>query len=92
MIPATTWEPSRADIKWQENTIRILKDKATWAVPGTQSIFEIDKASKTFKLVIGSPDEETNKRIAKVFKRLGFSEFGTSEPENPLDRFNGSNN
>lgn len=92
MIPATAWEPSRADIAWQENVVRILTNKATWAVPGTQSIFEIDKASKTFKLVIGDANDETNRRIAKVFKRLGFSEFGTSEPENPLDRFNGSTN
>jgi hypothetical protein len=92
MIPTTNWEPSRKDIEWQEHMMRLLINKASWAVPGTASIFEIDKDSKTFKLVVGNPEEETNRRIAKVFKRLGFSEFGTSEPENPLDRFNGSNN
>ena len=92
MIPATAWEPSSADIAWQEQIVRILTDNATWAVPGTQSIFEIAKADKTFKLVVGNPEEETNRRIAKVFKRLGFSEFGSREPENPLDRFNGSIN
>ncbi len=72
--------------------MRLLINKAAWAVPGTQSIFEIDKDSKTFKLVVGNPEEETNRRIAKVFRRLGFSEFGASDPENPLDRFNGSIN
>jgi len=92
MIPATAWEPTPRDIAWQEQMVRIMTNKATWAVPGTQSIFEIDKDSKTFKLVVGSPEEETNRRIAKVFKRLGFSEFGSSEPENPLDRLNPSSN
>jgi hypothetical protein len=92
MIPATAWEPRREDIAWQEQMIRLLINKASWAVPGSASIFEIDKNDKTFKLVIGNPEEETNRRIAKVFRRLGFSEFGVSDPENPLDRFNGSTN
>jgi hypothetical protein len=54
--------------------VRILKNKGTWAVPGTMSIFELDKPNKTFKLLVGEPGEETNRRIAKVFRRLGFSE------------------
>jgi len=91
MIPDTPWRPTAADIKWQEQWIARLKDSAVWAVPSTQSVFEIDKNAKTFRLTIGEPTDETNRRIAKVFKRLGFSEFG-AEPENPLDRFDSSVN
>jgi hypothetical protein len=43
-------------------------------VPGSLSIFEINKTGMEFKLLVGNPDEETNRRIAKVFKLLGFSE------------------
>jgi hypothetical protein len=75
MIPDTDWEPTPRDIAWQENMVRILKNGATWAVPGSLSIFEINKKGKEFKLIVGNPDEETNRRIAKVFKLLGFSEY-----------------
>ncbi len=74
MIPDTRWEPTPTDIAWQTEMVRILKNKGTWAVPGTMSIFELDKPNKTFKLLVGEPGEETNRRIAKVFRRLGFSE------------------
>jgi hypothetical protein len=74
MIPNTDWEPTIKDINWQRSMIVKLRDRATWAVPGSLSAFEIDKTTKKFKLVVGNPDDETNRRIAKVFKRLGFSE------------------
>ena len=92
MIPATTWEPAPSDIAWQKQWINILTDKATWAVPGSQSVFEIDKVSKTFMLRVGDPEDETNRRIAKVFKRIGFSEVGPRKPENPLEKFRESDN
>jgi hypothetical protein len=90
MIPDTRWEPTPADIAWQQQMIRLLINKGTWAVPGSLSIFELDKPNKKFKLITGEPDEETNRRIAKVFKRLGFSEI--DDTADPLAKFNGSTN
>ena len=83
MIPDTDWEPTPTDIAWQQGMVRILKNGATWAVPGAQSIFEISKTNMTFKLTVGDPNEETNRRIAKVFKLLGFSEY--PPPQKPFN-------
>jgi hypothetical protein len=91
MIPDTKWEPTPRDIAWQSEMVRILKNKGTWAVPGTMSVFELDKPNKTFKLIIGEPDAETNRRIAKVFKRLGFSEK-EDDDTNLTDRLKPSDN
>jgi hypothetical protein len=55
------------------------------------SIFELDKPNKTFKLLVGEPGEETNRRIAKVFRRLGFSEK-SDEDNLPTDRLKPSVN
>lgn len=88
MIPKTNWEPTAADIAWQRNMIALLTDHATWGVPGALSAFEIDKPAKKFKLVVGEPNDETNRRIAKVFILLGFSE----QSDNLLDRFGSSLN
>ena len=74
MIPDTDWKPRPSDIAWQKEWIRMLTPRAEWAVPGSMSVFEIDKLSKKFKLSEGNPDDETNRRVAKVFKMLGFSE------------------
>jgi hypothetical protein len=88
MIPKTNWEPSTKDIAWQRSMIDLLTAHSTWGVPGAQSAFEIDKPAKKFKLVMGDPQDETNRRIAKVFILLGFSE----QSDNPLDRFDSSLN
>jgi hypothetical protein len=88
MIPKTDWEPTTKDIAWQRRMIELLTDHSTWGVPGALSAFEIDKPAKKFKLVVGNPDDETNRRIAKVFILLGFSE----QSDNPLDRFGSSLN
>jgi hypothetical protein len=72
--------------------VHILKNKGTWAVPGTMSVFELDKPNKKFKLLVGSPDEETNRRIAKVFKRLGFSEKSDDDENIAVDKFKPSDN
>lgn len=74
MIPDTEWQPTQSDVAWQRGLVAAFKNHATWAVPGTMSVFEINKLNNTFKLKIGSPEEETNRRIAKVFKILGFVE------------------
>jgi hypothetical protein len=74
MIPNTTWKPEPEHLEWQKNLVRMLTDSATWAVPGTASIFQINKSLKTFELTTGDPNDEGNRRIAKVFKQIGFSE------------------
>lgn len=74
MIPDTDWKPRPSDIAWQKELIRVLTPRATWTVPGSMSVFEISKLNNKFKLVVGDPEAETNRRIAKVFKMLGFSE------------------
>ncbi len=90
MIPDTDWEPTPNDIDWQKQMLKLLANKGSWAVPVSQSVFELDKPNKKFKLIIGDADHETNRRIAKVFKHLGFSEVDANE--DPLAKFNGSNN
>ena len=76
MIPPTDWTPTPADIAWQRNMLRVLQaDKPTsWAVPCSASVFQIDKKNRTFRLKLGNPDDETNKRIAVVFIHLGYKE------------------
>lgn len=76
MIDPTDWEPSPADIAWQEGWLRLLVSgkRAVWGVPCSTSVFEVDKREKTFRLLEGSPSDETNKRIAVVFIRMGYRE------------------
>ena len=74
MIPDTNWEPTPADLAWQKQALRILKDDAVWAVPVSESAFVVNNTKKTFKLIFGSAFNETNRRIAKVFKMLGYTE------------------
>lgn len=82
MIPETNWKPSPADIDWQRQYLRILTDDATWAVPASQSVFKINKKQKTFQLAVGDENNETNKRIAAVFKILGYTEAAEEPPKN----------
>lgn len=79
MIPDTHWHPVPGDIAWQQEMIRVLKSRATWAVPGARSVFRIDKDAQQFALLLGEPDDETNRRIAKVFRIIGFTEVDRSE-------------
>jgi|688.fasta_scaffold269103_4 hypothetical protein len=74
MIAKTNWEPTIADIEWQKTLIETMRDNSTWAVPISRSVFQINKSSKTFKLLTGDPNNETNRRIAVVFKKLEYSE------------------
>lgn len=87
MIPDTTWEPTPSDIAWQQGWINLLRKRATWAVPGSLSIFNIDKDRMIFSLSRGDPKDETNRRIAKVFRKLGFTEGAVSKDIEPADRF-----
>jgi hypothetical protein len=81
LIPGTSWTPTPSDIAWQENMIRILKDGAVWGVPISESAFLIDKSAKTFQLISGDPWNETNRRIAKVFALLDYTEVDASTPK-----------
>lgn len=88
MIPDTKWEPTASDIDWQRGMVRILHKRGTWAVPGALSVFKIDKDKMKFMLSTGDPDDEVNRRIAKVFRILGFSEGELPEEEaESTDRF-----
>lgn len=86
MIPPTKWIPTPADIAWQEQMVRVLvaKGKAQWGVPCSESVFEIDKPNKTFRLVVGNPSDETNRRIAAVFIHMGYREI--ERPQNHVNR------
>jgi hypothetical protein len=82
MIPDTSWEPTPSDIEWQKQALRILKDDAVWAVPISESAFVVNNTKKKFTLLVGSVFNETNRRIAKVFKILGYTE-DTGEDSTP---------
>lgn len=79
MIPDTDWIPRETDVLWQQSMIRILRENAAWAVPMSGSVFKISNKNKTFKLSVGDSNDETNKRIAKVFKILGYTEVDGGE-------------
>jgi hypothetical protein len=68
------WIPRPSDITWTENLILSLKDGGSWAVPMNESIYQIFKTKKTYKLLLGNPNEETNQKIEKVFHLLGYKE------------------
>lgn len=85
MIPKTSWTPTPADIAWQKMLIDKMTEHATWTVPVSQSVFEINKLYKTFKLSVGDPKHETNRRIAIVFKKLGYTEQENHTKKKPFD-------
>lgn len=62
--------------------------RAIWGVPCSTSVFEVDKQAKTFRLLEGSPSDETNKRIAVVFIRMGYREVEANKanPKPPVNR------
>jgi hypothetical protein len=91
MIPDTSWTPEPSDIVWQRELIRLLKIEAEWEVPASRSVFEINKRRKTFILTKGNPRDETNRRIAKVFRFLGFTEQAP-DAKYPIDRLHPSQN
>lgn len=76
MISSTDWNPSERDVIWQKNLIRQLKTHGgMWAVPCSDSLFKVNSEDKTFKLINGDEDNETNKRIAKVFNVMGYAQL-----------------
>lgn len=75
LIPGTGWTPSPSDIAWQENMVQVLRDNAVWGVPISASAFKVNKTNKTFQLISGDAWNETNRRIAKVFNIMGYSEI-----------------
>lgn len=85
MIPTTKWEPSRTDILFQESLLRTLKDGSVWGVPCSESVFKFDKTRKTFCLIAGNPNDETNRRIAKIMKMFGYSEVLNTEAKRDDD-------
>lgn len=86
MIPKTDWRPSETDVEWQREMLRVLRDGAVWGVPISLSSFKFDKTNKTFCLIIGDPENETNRRIAKVLKIIGYVEVEkTGEDDNDDD-------
>jgi len=82
MISDTDWEPTAADVAWQEAMLSAMKPNATWAVPNSLSVFVVNNATKKFTLVSGAPDHETNRRIAKVFKLLNYVETEAIDADN----------
>lgn len=82
MIPYTSWIPTSADVLWQKNLINTIRQDGVWGVPVSASVFKVNNNCKTFSLIEGDPNNETNKRIAKVFKLLGYSET-KAEPTTP---------
>lgn len=84
-IPDTSWTPTASDIAWQESMIRILRENAAWGVPMNGSVFIVSNAKKTFKLAEGDYNDETNKRIAKIFRLLGYTQiFDTTVIDDPF--------
>ena len=86
MIPKTDWKPSKQDIAWQESFLRVMGPTAVWGVPGSLSTFQFDKPNKTFCLIVGDPEHELNRRIAKVLRKLGYKEVAkTKENDDDSD-------
>jgi hypothetical protein len=85
MIPTTSWEPTPSDIAWQRSWLEIMANGAVWGVPTSTSSFKFDKINKTFCLIIGDPTHETNRRIAKVLKIIGYDEVSHTEDTHARD-------
>lgn len=85
MIPKTDWEPSKKDLAWQKELLRVMDDTAVWGVPASCSVFQFDKRLQTFCLITGDPNDEVNMRIAKVLRMLGYRERGPTKKEIPDD-------
>lgn len=82
MIPTTDWEPTPADVLWQESWIRAIKDGGVWGIPANKSAFKFNKKDKTFCLISGDPNHETNRRVAKILKMLNYTEVVNTEEQN----------
>ena len=77
------WKPTKTDIEWLANLIRVMRDGGEWGVPDSSSVIKFDKQRKVAVLLIGSPLHEVNRRTTEILKLLGWTmEVQTKEVMN----------
>ena len=58
--------------RWTANMIRCMKDRASWVVPRSCSIYVLDKTNKVLEKRAGAPEPS----IRRVFEALGWTVKG----------------
>src|ERR1041385_2939613 len=64
--------PSPSDIAWTRQQYAMLKHGGIWIVPGSRSIWKIDKVERAYVLKHGDPDHPLNRRIKAVVEAAGY--------------------
>lgn len=81
-----TWQPTPQVLEWFRHFLRNMREGAMWAVPGSQHVYRISHADKTFTLLQGDPNDPKNwhKKSKRTLAQLGYRMIdGTEgEPEN----------
>jgi hypothetical protein len=68
----TPWAPSESDMQWQAALFASMKDGGTWLCPMDQSIWQINKQTKTLRQIMGE-DSVTAGRIKICSELIGYA-------------------
>ncbi len=66
------YQPTPSDIAWTRWQYAMMKHGGLWGVPGSQSVWMIDKIKKVFVLQQGDPNHPLNQQIKTVVEAAGF--------------------
>lgn len=66
------WEPSKTDILWSENLIRVMNQDGIWSVPATGSAYKFDHENKVLITLVNA-DQKLHNRIQIIFDVLGWT-------------------
>jgi len=81
-----SWQPTPEILAWFRNFLRMMREGATWISPGSQHIYQISHANKTFTLLHGDPHDpkhwhDKNKRTLAA---LGYRMIDGTEPSDEI--------
>jgi hypothetical protein len=76
------WKPTKFDITWSENLIRVMKQDGVWSTKDGLSVYKFDHKNKTLIAVLRH-NSELHERIQIVFSKLGWSVDDSAPPFDP---------
>lgn len=86
MIPdmpwSPNWRPHSKMVEWFVQLLDHLTDNATWGMPGTGQVYQIDKPNRTITLVTANPNDPMHwhDKNKVVFRMLGYTVHDRPQP------------
>jgi hypothetical protein len=76
------WQPQPHMVAWFAQLLRVMKDGAVWAAPGSQQVYKIDHQAKTFTLMSGNPNDPNHwhDKNKKTLPHLGYTVLDAPPP------------